>query len=354
MDIMDTRQLTISPDLLRLIAEIEEFKGTWKVTRSLSPERLKSLRQVATIESIGSSTRIEGAQLSDKEVEALLQGLSSCSFTTRDEQEVAGYAQVMDMIFEHSADLALTENYIKQLHRELLRHSPKDEYHRGEYKKFPNNVEAFAETGESLGVIFETVSPFDTPRKMQELVQWARESLEDKSLHPLIVIGIFAVVFLAIHPFQDGNGRLSRVLTSLLLLQSGYSYIPYSSLESIIEKNKQQYYVALRRTQASLKTEVHDWLPWLRFFLTALKRQKDHLAAKLLADQGNILADLPKESIMILEQVEREGRITTAQAQSITGIPRPTVKVRLASLVDVGLLISRGKGRGAYYVRGNK
>lgn len=350
---MDLRQLTITPDLLKLIAEVDEFKGTWKVTQSLSPERLESLRHVATIESIGSSTRIEGAKLSDNQVEALLQGLETRSFGTRDEQEVAGYAQAMDLVFENSADLPLTENYIKQLHRELLRHSDKDEYHRGEYKKFSNNVEAFDGAGESLGVVFETSSPFDTPREMEELVKWTRETLDDESLHPLIVVGVFAVVFLAIHPFQDGNGRLSRVLTSLLLLRSGYSYIPYSSLESVIEKNKQAYYIALRRTQGSLKKEKQDWLPWLRFFLSSLKRQKDHLSVKLSEQHAAQLEGLPKESLAILEYVGREGRITTAEALTLTGIPRPTVRLRLTQLIEAGHLVARGKGRGAYYEKGS-
>ena len=349
---MDVRQLTITPDLLKLISEIDEFKGTWKVTQNLSPDRLQVLRHVATIESIGSSTRIEGAKLTDREVEVLLQGLSTRSFGTRDEQEVAGYAQAMDLVFEHASDLLLTENYIKYLHRELLRHSEKDAYHRGEYKKFPNNVEAFDAEGQSLGVVFATASPFDTPREMEELVKWTRETLEDASLHPLIVIGVFAVVFLAIHPFQDGNGRLSRVLTSLLLLRAGYSYIPYSSLESVIEKNKQAYYIALRRTQGSLKADTQDWLPWLRFFMTALKRQKDHLSVKLAELQGVRFEGLSKESIAILEYVAREGRITTAQALELVSIPRPTVRLRLTQLVEAGHLRVHGKGRGAFYAPG--
>lgn len=348
---MNLQTLTITPDLLKLIAEIDEFKGTWSLAQTLSPERLQALRHVATIESIGSSTRIEGAKLSDQEVDALLQGLETKSFGSRDEQEVAGYAQAMDMVFEHANDLRLSENYIQQLHRELLRHTSKDEYHRGAYKKFPNNVEAFDADGKSLGVVFETASPFDTPREMESLVKWARETLEDESLHPLIVIGVFSVVFLAIHPFQDGNGRLSRILTTLLLLRAGYGYIPYASLESIIEQNKQAYYLALRRTQGTLKGDKPDWLPWLRFFLTALKRQKDHLATKLAEHQALKAEGLPKESIDILEHVAREGRITTAEALALTGIPRPTVRFRLGQLVNDGFLKLRGKGRGAYYVR---
>jgi len=346
---MKLSHIEITPDLLKLIAEIDEFKGSWKVLKTLSPERLHSLRHVATIESIGSSTRIEGAKLSDHEVEKLMQGLSTQSFTSRDEQEVAGYAQAMDMIFESYNDIALSGNYVKQMHRDLLRHSEKDERHRGEFKKFANSVEAFDPNGKSLGVIFETTSPFDTPRKMQELLHWTREVLEDKSLHPLLVVGIFTVVFLAIHPFQDGNGRLSRILTSLILLKTGYTYIPYASLESVIEKNKEGYYLSLRRTQTTLERESPDWLPWLRFFLTSLKRQKDHLSVKLEQRSLPNTKGLPKESLQILDYVNEHGQITTSLAQELTGLLRPTVRARLTKLVSRGHLQLYGQGRGAFY-----
>ncbi len=280
---MDLSSLAISPELLRLISEIDEFKGSWRAQNTHSPKRLQALRHVATIESIGSSTRIEGAKLSDSEIEKLLGRVRKMTFLTRDEQEVAGYAEVMEMVFEHHRDISLSENHIKQLHSTLLRHSEKDVRHRSEYKKHSSSVEAFASDGSSLGVVFETTSPFETPQAMQQLILWARETLADKSYHPLIVTAIFNVVFLAIHPFQDGNGRLSRVLVSLLLLKAGYGYIPYASLESIIEKNKDGYYLALQRTQKTLKADAVDWIPWLHFFLNSLKRQKDHLASKTVA-----------------------------------------------------------------------
>ena len=346
---MDLRNFSITSEMLKLISEIDEFKGSWKVLKSLSPDRLKSLKYIATIESIGSSTRIEGAVLSDKEIEALLRGLSTHSFASRDQQEVVGYAQTMDMVYDHYADIPISENYIKQLHRELLRHSVKDERHRGEYKKFPNNVEAFNAAGERVGTIFETVSPFDTPGKMQDLIVWTRDTLEDKSLHPLIVSGIFTVVFLAIHPFQDGNGRLSRVLTSLLLLKADYSYIPYSSLESVIENNKDSYYLSLRRTQTTLASEDIDWVPWLRFYLNALKRQKDHLNVKLEPSSDETFKGLSRESIRILEFVTEHERITTREALELSGSTRPTVKARLSKLVLDGHLQLYGKGRGAFY-----
>jgi Fic family protein len=211
----------VTNESLALIAEIDEFKGAWRALGRIAPERLAGLRRVATIESVGSSTRIEGAKLSDREVEQLLAKIEIKSFATRDEQEVAGYAEVMEQIFADWAAIDLTENHIKQLHRDLLRYSTKDERHRGEYKTLPNHIEAFGPDGRSLGIVFETAAPFDTPRLMSDLITWTRASLGPGKIHPLLVIAIFVVAFLAIHPFQDGNGRLSRILTTLLLLRAG-------------------------------------------------------------------------------------------------------------------------------------
>jgi len=344
---MKTGGLKISPEMLRLIGEIDEFKGSWRTLTTLAPERLAVLKRVATIESIGSSTRIEGAKVTDAQVEALLGRLETKSFVSRDEQEVAGYAEVMDAVFDSYASIPLTENYIKQLHAMLLRHSTKDERHRGEYKKLPNNVEAFDADGKTVGVVFHTASPFDTPYRMQELVAWTREALADRAWHPLIVVGLFVVVFLEIYPFQDGNGRLSRVLTTLLLLQAGYSYAPYSSLESVIEGNKEGYYLGLRRTQGTLTRDEPDFEPWLLFFLRSLKKQKDRLAEKIAREPG--AEGLHPDAMKILEEARRLGRITTGDAEKLTGAPRPTVKTRLGELVKRGLLVRQGQGRGAWY-----
>jgi len=247
--------LHITTEILSLIARIDEFKGAWRALGTLAPERLSALRRVATIESIGSSTRIEGSKLTDREVEKLISNLAIQSFETRDEQEVAGYAAVMDLVFSSWRDIPFNENHVKQLHQILLRHSEKDARHRGQYKTNSNSVAAFDENGVQLGIVFETASPFDTPGLMAELVAWVNDERDKAHLHPLLIIAIFVVVFLEIHPFQDGNGRLSRVLTTLLLIQTGYAYVPYSSLESVIELNRQTYYLALRQTQGSIRSD---------------------------------------------------------------------------------------------------
>lgn len=256
--------------------------------------------------------RIEGAKLSDAEVEDLLaRSVSIKSFKTRDEQEVAGYAEAMALVFEAYPDMRFTENRIRQLHRTLVRHSDKDERHRGSYKTLSNNVVAFAADGREIGVVFETTSPFDTPREMEALVAWTRKTLDEEALHPLAIVVVFVVTFLAIHPFQDGNGRLSRVLTTLLLLRAGYAYLPYVSLERVIEENKDLYYRALRRTQTTLKRKAPDWAPWLGFFLRCFKKQKDVLAARL--DRERLAhgsgTDLPPLSLEILEALGEKERL---------------------------------------------
>jgi Fic family protein len=343
-----TPSLQITPELLTLVAEIDEFKGAWQALGTLAPERLLALRRVATIESIGSSTRIEGSRLSDRDVERLLGNLAIKTFTSRDEQEVAGYADVMETIFSAWSAIPLTENHIQQLHRDLLRYSDKDEWHRGRYKTASNSVAAFDADGRQIGIVFETATPFDTPRLMTELVIWLNETLQQRSLHPLLVIGIFVVVFLEMHPFQDGNGRLSRVLTTLLLLQAGYAYVPYSSLESVIEQSKEGYYLALRQTQGTIRTETPNWLPWLLFFLRSLHRQMQILRGKVEREKM-LLINLADLSIQILDILKDRGRITIGEAVVMTRANRNTLKPHFKTLLERGLIELHGKGRGSWY-----
>ncbi len=347
--VIQTDSLQITPEILALIAEIDEFKGAWRALGALAPERLSALRRVATIESIGSSTRIEGSELTDREVERLLANLEIRSFETRDEQEVAGYAETMETVYQSWQEITLTENHIRQLHRDLLRYSEKDARHRGTYKTQPNSVAAFDPTGNQIGVVFDTATPFETPRLMAEVVDWTREALASRQLHPLLVIAVFIVVVLEIHPFQDGNGRLSRILTTLLLLRTGYTYTPYSSLESVIEQSKESYYLALRQTQATIRTEAPNWHPWLLFFLRALQQQKNRLARKVEREKL-VVSAMPELSLRIIEYAREHGRVTIGNAVIVTGVSRNTLKMHFRQLVARGHLVIHGKGRGAWYV----
>lgn len=345
---MSNYRVAITNEILNLISEIDEFKGKWQAINTLSPDRLKMLKKSATIESIASSTRIEGVQLTDAQVETLLSKVKKKSFKSRDEEEVVGYSDAMDFILESFEDLKITENHIKQLHAILLKHSSKDIRHRGEYKKLDNHVVAIDAKGKEIGVIFKTATPFKTPMKMADLIEWTNKAFELKEIHPLIITGIFIVVFLAIHPFQDGNGRISRILTNLLLLKLGYSYIQYSSLESIIEDNKDAYYKNLRDCQITLEAKKIKFENWILFFLKSLKKQKDNLEKKVKAEKI-LQENFGEIHLEILKVLKNHKRLAVSEIQRLSGANRNTLKVKLRELVEMKKIKTFGKGRGVVY-----
>jgi Fic family protein len=345
---MKTESLVLTHEIVNLMTEIDEFKGAWLALGNIAPDRLLQLKKVATIESIASSTRIEGSLLTDQQVEKLIGNLQIQKFETRDEQEVAGYADLMTIVFDNYNDIPLSENFIQQLHSYLMKYSEKDQWHKGQYKKFPNHVVATDEFGQVVGVVFETTSPLETPIKMQELVDWTTENLEKKEWHPLLVIAFFVVSFLAIHPFQDGNGRLSRVLTTFLLLKMGYRYVAYSSLEAVIEREKPDYYRSLRQTQTTLNDDQPHWSAWVVFFLKSLKRQKDNLEGKIKRERL-LLTQLPNMSQTILDIIRDNGRITIGELVTMTQYNRNTVGKHLESLVRKNQIQKNGVGKGTWY-----
>lgn len=341
--------IQLTNEILTLIAELDEFKGQWSATQALAPDRLQALKHVATIESVGSSTRIEGVKLTNTEIENLLRGIKLYSFRSRDEQEVAGYAELMELIFNSFSEINFTENYIKQLHHILLKHSPKDNRHRGDYKKFSNTVEAFGPKGERKGVIFKTATPFDTPTLTKNLIEWTNSELNHKNIHPLLIIAQFVLVFLHIHPFQDGNGRLSRALTTLLLLKMGYSYVPYSSFERVIEDSKDAYYLALRRGQSELekKTKTNGLNEWLIYFLKSMQKQKNYLSEKLKSE--HLASKTSPLSLQIIEIIRAHGARSLADIVAASQANRNTIKLHIKNLVINGYLFSEGQGRGTRY-----
>ncbi len=341
-------KIEITPQILLLISELDEFKGAWMALGNLAPEILIKLKKVATIESIGSSTRIEGNKLTDKEIEILLSNIKIQKFGTRDEQEVAGYAELMNTIFTNFDEIELSERYIQQLHGILLKYSDKDNWHKGQYKKSPNHVVAVDKNGKQIGIIFETTSPFETPLKMQSLINWVNKEFDKKEMHPLLIISIFIVSFLAIHPFQDGNGRLSRAITTILLLRTGYNYVPYSSLESVIEQDKKGYYLSLRQTQSTIRDKEIDWNSWIIFFLKSLKKQKDNLEKKI-SREHIILTKLPEISQFILDITRSKGTITIGQVLKLSQYNRNTIKKHLDQLVKLKKLKINGTKKGAWY-----
>jgi Fic family protein len=339
---------TQNAEVLRLIGEIDEFKGHWRRVSEVRAERLAQLRQITTIESAASSTRIEGADLSDEETARVLGGLHVDSFRARDESEVRGYGELLALIYDRHTELTLTENHLKQLHGILLRYSDKDQRHRGEYKMLPNHVQATHPDGRTE-ILFHTASPFDTPRLMAELVQATNAAFDAETVHPLVVIARFVVAFLAVHPFQDGNGRLARALTTLLLLRATYDYVPYASLERIIEENKYAYYATLRESQLAMQKQPTEFGAWLLFFLHALRAQKQSLEAKLRLERS--MLQLSEVQQRVLEFITAHGRTTTSAIGPALEIPRRTVRYHLDVLVGRGLVEAHGERRGRYYTR---
>jgi len=338
-------QLTLPMHLLSKIRRIDEFNGTWKAIQMLAPDRLSSLKYTATIESIGASTRIEGVTLTDAEIETFLKSMKTTSFRSRDEQEVAGYADVMDVIFENYESIDITENFIKQLHSILLKFTEKDEGHRGSYKTSTNSVGAFID-GKLKAIIFETASPFETPLMMKNLIEW-HDKMSEKDWHPLVIISIFIVAFLAIHPFQDGNGRLSRALTTLMLLKFNYLYVPYISLEHIIEENKADYYKALQLTQTTLRSSEPNFYPWFSFFFMALEKQMNLLKSRI--SEIKRIQKLPKISMDIFNAIQTHQQLSIVQLSELLGINRNTIRNHVYQLVYNKYLKQNGQGRGVFY-----
>jgi Fic family protein len=346
-DKFSKRLNNIPAEIILKIAKIDELKGSWITGAQLSPQVLGRLKRSVLITSTGASTRIEGVKLSDEDIEKVMKGLNIQKFADRDKQEVKGYYELLENIFNSWKSLKFSENAIKHFHKELLKYSDKDQGHLGNYKFGENKVVAYDQAGEEIGIIFNPTSPYLTPKEMMELVETTNFLLADKKYHPLLVIADFIVEFLKIHPFQDGNGRISRVLTNLLLLQSGYLYMPYVSHEKIIEDNKTEYYLALRRSQKTFDSRKEDIMSWLDFFLTILLKQSQ-LAIGLLSKE-NIEKLLSEKQLIVWKFFEQVDVAGTGDIVVGTSIPRPTVKQALEVLLKLKKIERIGLGRSARY-----
>jgi len=277
----------------------------------------------------------------------MMRGISMQKFADRDVQEVQGYYELLENVFTASTKIPFSESTIKHLHRELLKYVEKDALHRGEYKKCENKVEMIDGTGKSIGILFDTTPAWLTPKEMQELVEWTQEAIALRKIHPLLIIANFLVEFLNIHPFQDGNGRLSRVLTNLLMLQAGYVYMPYVSHEKLVEDNKADYYLALRKSQKTLKTDKPDVTPWLEFFLNIVLTQSQQ-AIELLSKE-NIEKLLSPKQLAVWHYLETVREATPGDIAKNTTVARPTVSQALDTLLRLKKVERIGQGRTTRY-----
>jgi len=343
----DFRLKNIPQDIWLKITQIEAIKGKWEGSTKLSPQILGRLKKSVLVTSTGASTRIEGSKLSDEDIEKMLRGISIQKFSNRDEQEVQGYYELLQNVFDSWESVVFSESCIKHFHKELLKYVEKDVVHRGEYKKKENAVEMINEAGDSVGILFETAKAFLTPKEMFELVDWTKKALEQKTYHPLLVVANFLVEFLNIHPFEDGNGRLSRILTNLLLLKQGYAYMPYVSHEKLVEDNKPEYYLALRKSQKTLRTEKPDISPWLNFFLGILLMQSQ--TAMQLFTQTNIETLLSPKQLVIWNYLEKVSETTPREISAKTRVPRPTINQVINKLLGMKMIERLGQGATTRY-----
>ena len=344
---LEQRLASLPSTIYLLIAQIDELKGRWVGGANLSPQILDRLQRSVLVTSTGASTRIEGAKLSDKEVEDLMRGLTMQKLSDRDAQEVRGYYEVLQLVFENHAEMPLSESLILQLHTRLLSYSEKDERHKGRYKTLENKVEMRTKSGQVLEVLFDTTPPYLTPKAVQELVEQTNEALHKHESHPLLVVANFVVEFLKIHPFLDGNGRLSRVLTNLLLLRAGYVYVPYVSHEKLVEDNKTDYYIALRQSQVTFGGADETIALWTAFFLKVLAEQAIRAVALLSAEE--IERTLSPMQLRVWNFLGTTTEATPGEIAATTGVARPTVSQALSKLMKLKRVERLGLGRTTRY-----
>jgi Fic family protein len=339
----------VTEKIYSAIAEIDAVKNTYTLTNRLLPQTIERLTQSVIVTSTGASNRIEGNRLSDEEVDALYRNMRIKSFKTRDEQEVAGYIEMLERIFENYADIPISESHILQLHQDMLSYSEKDEGHKGRYKFGPNRVEAKNQSGTTVGVIFDPTPPHLTEKEMRDLIDWYQWAQKEKFKHPLILIANFAFEYLAIHPFQDGNGRTSRLLTNLMLLQHGYSFSTLVSHEKLIEETKAEYYLALNKTQRTWKSESEDVTPWLLYIFDVFLKQAREAQRILEGDQFEYLLSEKQLAFWTWAQSLESKEFNRGDAIAALGFPPRTVEQIMKKLLDMKKLEQLGQGRATRY-----
>lgn len=339
--------------ILNLISQIDLYKGRWNSIEKQENIYLKELRKIATIESIGSSTRIEGSTLTDKEIDELINNIKVSKLELRDEQEVIGYYDTLEIIYENYDNIKLSENYIKQLHANLLSYSDKDSRHRGEYKFISNKVVANY-PNQIQKVIFNTTEVHLVQQEMNDVLSWSNNQLTNKEIHPLIIIANFIYEFLSFHPFQDGNGRLSRLLSTFLLLQEDYLFIQYISFEHLVEKTKKEYYQALMEGQRNRYKENENISRWILYFLDRLRILTQKLDEKynLLKSKGGYLNDRQKR---IKEYLLKNQPLKISDfVKHFNDINIHTIKKDLQYMKKEQIIASVGKGKGTIYIISKK
>ena len=340
----------IIEDIYAMIAEIDGIKNSWRITGKLLPQTIERLTRSVIVTSTGSSNRIEGNQLTDQEVENLYKNLRIKKFKTRDEQEIAGYLKTLELVFSYYKDIPITESSILKLHDDMLQYSERNVRHRGQYKFGSNRVEAKDQSGKVVGIIFDPTPPHLVKKEMQELIDWYNWAINCHVKHPLLLIANFIFEYLAIHPFQDGNGRTSRLLTNLMLLKNGYHFISFVSHEKIIEMHKMDYYLSLNKTQTTWKTENEDISSWFIYFLNTIRVQARE-ALKIIEGE-NIEYQLSQKQLLLWQWANKKKDQEFSRKDAIDELhfPTRTIEYSIKKLLDMNRLQRIGNGRATRYV----
>jgi Fic family protein len=335
-------KIDIDWKLINIISQIDRFDASWTSIEKKEGQSLKQLKSIATVRSVGASTRIEGSKMSDEEVTVLLEKIDIEKLEDRDSQEVVGYFKAFDIISESYKDIEISENSIKNLHNILMKHNKKDDWHKGKYKQHSNAVEANFPDGTKQIVFKTTEAGFATENAMENLINWYNN---DSTTHPLVKCSLFTYDFLSIHPFQDGNGRLSRLISSLLLLKNGYNWIQYVSFEYEIENRKSEYYRVLMSCQSQRPNE--NVSEWGNFFFDALKNIQEQLMQKL--EQSGVKIKLSPREKSILTFIGTNAGCKSGEIAKKLGIPSPTIKRILPDLIEKNLIEKHGNGASTNY-----
>jgi Fic family protein len=340
--------LAIDHRVLNLVASLDEYKGRWPSILRQVPDRQQAMLAArATVESVGSSTRMEGSRMPDHEVDRFLFGPDPRPPTSTDERAVAGYAEALEMVYDAVGGETLDTDFVRRLHGAVTWYSDTAGAERWEYRKASLRVPVFDAGGRPAGTLFQACPPARIRNRMEDLVRWCSGDLDSDTFHPLLVTSVFVAQLVVIHPFTEASGRLARLLATWMLMRAGYSHLPYASLERVLEESRTSHHRVLGRAARTGENGRAGLGEWVAFFLQALAAQRDELLRRIEGQHRK--SRLPELSVRLIDLAREAGRLTMSRAVDHTGANRNTIKVHLRQLVAQGRLLRHGGGRGTWY-----
>lgn len=339
------RNIKWDNEVLGLVAQIHEYKGKQTLFLKQKPATLEKLVEIAKIQSTEASNKIEGIVTTAVRIKQLCD--QKTTPRNRDEEEISGYRDALSLIHESYEYIPIKSSYILQLHKVLYRYSQRDIG--GRFKNTQNYIAEIKESGEQI-VRFMPLDPFETPTAIEKMCESFNRETDACEIDPLILIPAFIVDFLCVHPFNDGNGRMSRLLTTLLLYRAGYVVGKYVSLESKIEKTKESYYKALEKSDINWNREENDLTPFIKYILgTVLSAYRDFEQRVILVEDKASAIDLVRNAVN-----NTIGKFTKSDIMELVpSVGKTSVENSLKILIEEGVIGRDGKGKATFYFRKN-